>query len=282
MQTLLDRLLLLQPTAKRTTLRQMLGSGRILIDGRRARSLKQPLDDAAKVTIANHAPQVAPTTGPLHMVHEDEDLLIVVKPPGLLTSTGPREQRPTALKFVQHYFAGDRNVRVGLIHRLDRDASGLLVFSKSNLAYDALKTQFFKHTVDRVYSAVVSRVPQERQGTLQKPLEERTDGTVYVCRGNRGQLAVTHYAVVAENAQGQALLRVTLETGRKHQIRVHLAHAGWPIVGDAVYGQATPGQGLMLCAVELGFDHPRSGQRVGWKISMPAFMRKLFAEVKEA
>lgn len=280
MQTLLDRLLLLQPTAKRTTLRQMLSSGRIAVDGRIARSLKQPVDAAAKVTIADHAAPVAATTGPLQVIHEDADLLVVVKPPGLLTSTGPREPRPTALKFVQHYFASDRGVRVGLIHRLDRDASGLLVFSKSNLAYDSLKTQFFKHTVDRVYSAVVSRVPREREGTLDKPLDERTDGTVYVCRGNRGQLALTRYAVLSENAAKQALLRVTLETGRKHQIRVHLAHAGWPIVGDSVYGEATPGQGLMLCAVALGFDHPRTGERVAWEIPIPPFMRKLFADAK--
>ncbi|HEV7300555.1 MAG TPA: RluA family pseudouridine synthase [Tepidisphaeraceae bacterium] len=280
MPTLLDRLLLLQPTAKRTTLRQMLAAGRVRVDGQRARSLKQELPDSAKVTIADHAPRATPSPGPLTIVHEDADLLVINKPPGLLTSTGPREQRPTALKFVQDYFAGNRDVRVGLIHRLDRDASGLLVFSKSNMAYDSLKTQFFKHSVDRVYSAVVMRVPSERQDTLNKPLEERTDGTVYVCRGNRGQLAVTHYAVVSQNAQNQALLRVTLETGRKHQIRVHLSHAGWPIVGDSVYGDATPGVGLMLCAVELAVDHPRTGQRVAWSLPIPAFMRKLFAEPK--
>ena len=280
MATLLDRLLLLQPTAKRTTLRQMLADGRVRVDGQRARSLKQELADTAKVTIADHAPRALPSPGPLAIVYEDDDVLVINKPPGLLTSTGPRERRPTALKFVQEYYAGNRDVRVGLIHRLDRDASGLLIFSKSNLAYDSLKTQFFKHTVDRVYSAVVSRVPQDRKGTLNKPLEERTDGTVYVCRGNRGQLAVTHYTVVSQNPQRQALLRVSLETGRKHQIRVHLSHAGWPIVGDSVYGEATPGLGLMLCAVELALDHPRTGKRVAWDLPIPAFMRKLFTDVK--
>src|SRR5688500_6252999 len=104
MQTLLDRLLQLQPTAKRTTLRQMLGNGRILIDGRPARSLKQPLDAAARVTIANHAPRAVRPPLPLQVIHEDEDVLVLVKPPGLLTSTGPRESRQTVLKLVQEHF----------------------------------------------------------------------------------------------------------------------------------------------------------------------------------
>jgi 23S rRNA pseudouridine1911/1915/1917 synthase len=272
-RTLLDALITRFPLAKRTTLRSMLADGRVWVDGRRARSLKQPVDDGAKVEVRDGSRSRkdeadVPTPGPLTVVYEDTDLLVVDKPPGLLTSTGPREKRPTALKFVREYMAHDRDARVGLIHRLDRDASGLLVFSKSHVAYESLKTQFFRHTVTRAYAAVVSPAPKERAGTIDKPLEERADGTVYACRGSRGQRAVTHYEVMSVTGD-RALLRVKLETGRKHQIRVHLSTRGWPIVGDTVYRGAESDAGLMLRAIELAIDHPKTGQRMTWTADVP-------------
>ena len=206
--------------------------------------------------------KVRASLAPLRLVHEDDDVLVIDKPPGLLTSTGPREKRPTALAIVRRYVeATSPKARVGLIHRLDRDAGGLLVFSKSDLAYQSLKTQFFKHTVERVYEAIVRGSPNPKKGRIESRLIERADGSVRSTKEHgKGERAITEYEV-ADARDGQATVRVTLQTGRKHQIRVHLSERGWPIVGDVVYGEGEPG-GLKLRAVKLVFDHPRTGRRV--------------------
>jgi 23S rRNA pseudouridine1911/1915/1917 synthase len=270
MTNLQQRLRALYPTAKNQTLKQMVADGRVRVNGRRATKLSQPVAEAEEVRVDERpAPpgKTRATLAPLRLVHEDEDVLVIDKPPGLLTSTGPRERRPTALAIVRRYIAATSpRARVGLIHRLDRDAGGLLVFSKSDLAYQSLKTQFFKHTVERMYEAVVVGSPRPKKGRIESRLFERADGSVHSTKQpGRGERAATEYEVIDE-ADGRATLRVTLQTGRKHQIRVHLSERGWPIVGDSVYGSPDPadptGGGLKLRAVRLAFDHPRSGKRV--------------------
>jgi 23S rRNA pseudouridine1911/1915/1917 synthase len=273
--TLLDRLVAQFPGASRTTLRRMLADGRVSVNGRRATRLNQPLaaGDAVTVGRARSAAAPSPSTdparllAPLALVFEDQDLLVIDKPAGLLTSTVPTEKRPTALARVRAYVAATSpKARLGLIHRLDRDASGLLVFSKSHRAYDALKTQFFKHTVERAYEATVHGVPSPPQGRVDTRLIERADGSVHSTdRHARGQRAITDYQTLDRRDDGTTLLRVRLLTGRKHQIRVHLSERGWPIVGDRVYGRASdPCPRLMLRAVYLALDHPKSGRRVSF------------------
>ena len=224
---------------------------------------------------------VAPARGPrLRVVYEDDDLLVVDKPPGLLTSTVPRERRPTLLAMVRRHVeegnerrggAGRDVGRVGLIHRLDRDASGLLVFSKNHVAYRSLKQQFFDHSVKREYTAVVSGVPTPRTGRIESRLVERADGTVYSTqRLRQGEFAATEYEVVDE-LKGRSVLRVKLHTGRKHQIRVHLSERGAPIVGDPVYGKQDPKQPapLLLAATRLSLTHPRTGARKTFELPRP-------------
>jgi len=270
--TLQTRLRALYPTAKNQTLKQMVADGRVRVSGKRATKLSQRVAEGEDVRVDERpapVPKARASLAPLRLVHEDDDVLVIDKPPGLLTSTGPREKRPTALAIVRRYVeATSPKARVGLIHRLDRDASGLLVFSKSDVAYQSLKTQFFKHTVDRAYEAVVRGSPKPRKGRIESRLVERADGSVHSTKQHAaGERAVTEYEVVDE-VDGCATLHVTLHTGRKHQIRVHLSERGWPIVGDAVYGSADRGGlklgGLKLRAVRLAFDHPRTAQRVAF------------------
>jgi 23S rRNA pseudouridine1911/1915/1917 synthase len=204
----------------------------------------------------------------LQIVHEDRDVLVLNKPAGLLTSTVPRERRPTLLAAVRQYLP---RARVGLIHRLDRDSSGLLVFSKSHPAYRALKSQFYHHTVTRIYTAVVQGIPSPPKETIQSRLVEWADGTVHSTRDPRkGELAVTEYEVV-DKASGRAVVRVKLQTGRKHQVRVHLSERGTPIVGDVLYGKPDPA-GLHLAATTLAFDHPRTGKRMEFHLPPPAWL----------
>lgn len=289
LRTLAARLRKRFPTAKTQTLKRMVEAGRVRVNGKRAAKLSQPIGPGDVVEVderpesaraARSAPSAATRLSPLQLVFEDEDILVVAKPAGLLTSTVAREPRPTALAIVRAYArATDPRARIGLIHRLDRDAAGLLVFSKNDMAYGALKTQFFRHTVQRVYEAVVHGVPAPARGRIESRLIERADGSVRSTDQHaRGQRAITDYEVLgpAGEADGdtrprrstpRSVVRLTLLTGRKHQIRVHLSERGWPIVGDSVYGPPDQPQGqLQLRAVALGFDHPRTGKRMDFQL----------------
>lgn len=306
--TLADRLTQKYPTAKRQTLRRMVADGRVRVNEAVATRFNQPVGEADVVAIDER-----PGTGRrakaaaiaadkrrrvIDIVYEDADLLVVNKPAGLLTSTVPREPRPTLLAKVRDHLMGvgapqvggrrrkrtptdtegddggteTGAARVGLIHRLDRDASGLLVFSKTDAAYHALKTQFFHHDVERVYHAVVRGRMNPPAGRIESRLVERTDGTVHSTKQfGKGEVAVTLYETVRTSPR-LSLLRVTLQTGRKHQIRVHLAESGSPIVGDRVYGNAeidALAPRLMLAAIRLGLVHPRTGKPALFEAPLP-------------
>ena len=271
-KTISDWLTKRYPTAKRQTLKRMVESGRVRVNDRPAKTLKDPLAVADRVTV-DERPAKAQRSIPQgpRIIFEDADILVVDKPAGLLTSTVPRELRPTLLAKVREYvLSTEPRARVGLIHRLDRDASGLLIFSKSDLAYQSLKTQFFKHAVRREYTAIVHGAPRPAKGTIETRVTERTDGTVHTTRQiGKGELAITKYEVLKSEG-GLSRLRVMLETGRKHQIRVHLSERATPIVGDCVYGkEGDKAPRLMLAATRLTIRHPRDGKEMTFEIPPP-------------
>lgn len=278
------------PTAKRQTLKRMVEAGRVRVNGQVARKLRQELsaDDEVRVD-ERAAPPPRPIIVPFPIVFEDDDLIVIDKPAGLLTSTVPREPRPTAIAHLRQYIKQRQpNARVGVIHRLDRDASGLLVFSKNDAAYRALKGQFFHHTVQRIYIAAVEGIPDPRSGRIDLNLVEHHDGHVYVAGqpdqdepGKRGERAVTDYQTLSDN-RARALVQLTLKTGRKHQIRAHLSHRGTPIVGDTMYGAPTPAPRLMLAAVRLEFDHPRTHEPLRFELPPPKEILACLREVREA
>ena len=271
MKTLLDHLLAEFPQAKKTTLKRMLEEGRVTVNGRVARKLKQTVIDGDRVEVAGRAGPARPSIAPLAVILEDADLLVVHKPAGLLTSTVPGEKRATAVEIIRRYFADrEPRARMGVIHRLDRDASGLLVFSKNHATFEDLKRQFFEHTVERVYLAVVRGRPPQQKGRIESRLVEWADGSVHSTRAaGKGQKAATEYELIG-CADDVSVLRLKLETGRKHQIRAHLSELGHPIVGDTVYGtEDTPRSPLHLAAVKLGIVHPRTGKRLLFEAPPP-------------
>jgi 23S rRNA pseudouridine1911/1915/1917 synthase len=275
--TLLDRLREEFPHAKRQNLKRMVEARRVLVNGKPASRLDQILNEGDRMIVSPTKKETPRLAFPI--VYEDADVLVINKPAGLLTSTVPREPRATALAMVREHVAQkEPGSRVGLIHRLDREASGLLIFSKNNRAFASLKRQFFHHTVTRVYDAVVSPPPDKASGRIESFLRERADGSVYSTRSG-GQRAITEFSVT-ERRGPVALLRVKLHTGRKHQIRAHLSESGFAIIGDELYGGKQSKNGLALTAVELGLDHPRTAKRM--KFTIPAKdnpVRALFIDV---
>jgi len=275
---LLDSLLARFPAAKRQTLRQMLQLGRVTINGQPARSLKTPIAPSDHVRVHHRPPTPRYSLAPLQLIHEDQDILVVSKPPGLLTSTVPNERRPTAIALIRRYLAQHQpRAQIGVIHRLDRDASGLLVFSKNHPAYLHLKRQFLEHSVQRVYTAVVHGAPNPPSGRIQSRLVQLPDGVVrQTFVPAKGELAITDYRLL-KTIGTLSLLRVSLLTGRKHQIRAHLSQHNHPIVGDPLYGNAKDDKSpLLLAATTLAITHPRTGQRMTFQIPPPPEIQSAF------
>ncbi len=282
---LLDYLVTKYPTAKRQTLKLMVDAGRVLVNGSAAFKLKQNIQETDDIQVQDKPRKPDYTLHPMKAIHEDADVLVIYKPPGLLTSTTPREWRPTSIAIIRNYLADtDRHARPGVVHRLDRDASGLLVFSKNDEAYESLKGQFYHHTVDRIYTAVVIGVPQPPKDRIKSDLVEFPDGTVRATRRpNHGQPAVTDYEVLRHNKK-YALVKITLQTGRKHQIRTHMSQRGHPIVGDEMYRRPEmPDESrstrLLLVATTLSFEHPRTGERMTFSIPAPPEMEKMLEPI---
>lgn len=275
-RTVLSWLLQRFPGERREAIQRFVNENRVLIDGVPATHLRQEIGKDARVEIGPKRVREAKSAlAPLVLVHEDEDILIVDKPADLLTSTNPRERRLTALKLVdRHVRATDPRGKAWLIHRLDRDASGLLVFAKDRRAFDVLKEQFHAHSIERQYLARVVGVPDPPRGEIHLSLVERADGTVRpTMEGERGVEASTRYATIRSDDDA-SLVRVRLETGRKHQIRAHLSAIGHPLIGDVLYDEHAEerGEPMLLRAMVLGLEHPRTKQWIRFVAKPPEGM----------
>jgi 23S rRNA pseudouridine1911/1915/1917 synthase len=263
--TLAERLRALYPEASGRSLKQWLETGRVTVDGRACRDGRRELAADAVVTLGGRAS--APFPRGLTLVHEDDAILVVIKPAGLLTVATERERERTAYRLLWDYL-GSKQARPFIVHRLDRETSGLLVFAKSESVKRTLQAQFEARTVERVYRALVEGRPTREQGTLESRLAE--DRMLRVRSAERGRVAITHYRVLAARREN-TLIELRLGTGRRHQIRVQLAESGWPIVGDVTHGGPRSGAGrLCLHATRLGFVHPVTGAPVVFESAPPA------------
>ena len=264
--TLAERLRALYPEASNRSLKQWLETGRVTVDGRACRDGRLEIGPDVEVALGGRRSAAFPRG--LGLVHEDDAILVVVKPAGLLTIATDRERERTAYRLLRDYLAA-KSERPFIVHRLDRETSGLLVFAKSEAVKRALQAQFEARSVERVYRALVDGQPPRENGTLESRLAE--DRMLRVRSAARGRLAITHYRVLARRRDGRSVLELRLGTGRRHQIRVQLAESGWPIVGDVTHGGPRSGAGrLCLHATRLGFDHPATGTRVVFESAPPS------------
>ncbi|HEX8153372.1 MAG TPA: RluA family pseudouridine synthase, partial [Thermoanaerobaculia bacterium] len=211
------------------------------------------------------------------ILHEDDDVIVVLKQHGLLTVATERERETTAQAYLNVYLKEKGEDRIHVVHRIDRETSGVLVFAKTFEAREALKEKFAAHDVDRVYVAIIEGNIDPPQGTIRSFLRERRDLRMESVDAHPdAKLAVTHYRTIQANRKF-AMLEVTLETGRKNQIRTHMAEAGHPIVGDRLYGSEINPLGRMgLHAKLLGFEHPITGKRLSFTAPVPKSFNDLF------
>jgi RluA family pseudouridine synthase len=273
---LLDVLSEMFPDSSKTSLRKMLEAGRIRVGGEIEKNAKRIIEPDERVDVGTKTAHRA-LPRELGVLHEDDDVIVVLKPHGLLTVATEREKDTTVQAWLNVYLKEKREQRVQVVHRLDRETSGVLVFAKNFEAREKLKEQFAAHSVDRQYVAVVEGILEPRIGTIRTYLMERRDlKMVSVEAHPDAKLAVTHYRVIAESAR-YSMLEVRLETGRKNQIRAHLSERGNPVLGDQMYGStANPLGRLALHAKMLGFTHPQSGKRLTFVAPVPRAFRNLF------
>jgi 23S rRNA pseudouridine1911/1915/1917 synthase len=273
--SLLDALASLFPDSSRTTLRQMLQSGRIRVNGEVEKNAGRRLDSGDFIDVGSRALQARLPPG-LSLLHEDTDVLVVYKANGLLTVPTERDREATVQAYLNEYLKSRRHGRVHVVHRLDRETSGVLVFAKNFHAREGLKEQFASHSVDRVYVAIVEGNFDPPSGTIRSFLrEEKSLRMKSVAQDPEAKLAITHYRTV-QRGRNYSMLEVRLETGRKNQIRAHLSEAGHPVIGDQFYGShSNPISRLGLHAELLGFRHPTTGERMTFTVPIPREFRDL-------
>jgi 23S rRNA pseudouridine1911/1915/1917 synthase len=245
----------------------------VLVDGAiRAKSFRLEGGEEVEVELAERAePTLEPEAMDLRIAYEDEHLLVVDKPAGVVVHPAPGHRAGTLVHGLLELGAeGGEEDRPGIVHRLDRDTSGLLVVARSDEAYERLKQQVAERELERTYLALVRGRPRSRRGRIEAPIgRDRNDPMRHSLDTDSPREAVTYFEV-ERLFDHHALLRVRLETGRTHQIRVHLAAIDLPVAGDAVYGVPEPGLARQfLHATELAFPHPFTGERIEAQSPLP-------------
>ena len=255
------------PDLSRSRVRRLLESGAVLLDGRPARPSHR-LTTGQRVRVAVPPPEpdgAQPEAIPLDVLYEDADLLAVNKPAGMTVHPAPGHATSTLVNAVLAHSSDLSGVggvlRPGIVHRLDRDTSGVILVAKNDAAHQALASQLKERRIEKVYLALVEGTPRPAEGVIDAPIarDPRNRRRMAIVEG--GREAVTAYRVV-ERLRGVALVEARPKTGRTHQIRVHLAAIGHPIVGDALYGHASPLVSRQFRhAWRITFAHPRTGEQ---------------------
>jgi 23S rRNA pseudouridine1911/1915/1917 synthase len=269
----------------RSAAERLIDDGAVTVDGRgRPRSWRVSAGEVVEATLPD-AP--APAAQPqLDVVYEDDQLMVVDKPAGLVTHPAPGHEGPTVAQALAGRAAGgDDPERAGIVHRLDRDTSGLMLVAKSEAAHAALSRMIRERQVTREYLALVEGAPESDSGTIDAPLgRDRVRRALQSTRTDRPRVAITHFRVL-ERFPRTSLLELRLETGRTHQIRAHLAAIGHPVCGDRAYGGSECGRRLglgrqFLHAARLMFSHPVTGESIACESKPPADLRPILGAAK--
>ena len=279
------------PSVSRSMAQKLIGEGSVILNGKTAgKSDKVRSGDEITVFVPDPVElEAVPQDIPLDIVYEDADLLVVNKPKGMVVHPAPGWPDGTLVNALLYHCGGSLSgiggvIRPGIVHRIDKDTSGLLAVAKNDAAHAGLAAQIKEHSFTREYRAVtVGHLPRQK-GSVELPLgRSRTDRKRQAVNGINARPAVTHYEVL-RSYEGFDLCSFVLETGRTHQIRVHAAALGHPVAGDTVYGgeKNTHGlQGQCLHAKKLGFTHPVTGEYLEFDSPLPDYFKQFLSRLKE-
>jgi 23S rRNA pseudouridine1911/1915/1917 synthase len=283
------------PTLSRERLKTLIRSGALVRGDIAVRDPATKVRGDEQFRLAVPEPEPAHNEAqdiPLKVVFEDEHLLVIDKPAGLVVHPAAGNRDGTLVNALLHHCGDSLSgiggvARPGIVHRIDKDTSGLMVVAKTDVAHEKLAKQFAKHSIDRRYLAIVSGVPKTNEGSVDAPLARSSANRkkIAIVGEGRGKRAVTHWTRKTA-LRDAALVECRLETGRTHQVRVHMASLGHPLLGDPVYGSGKGHRALLkelgfhrqaLHAAVLGFEHPVTKHRLSFESGMPADMQELFS-----
>lgn len=269
---------------------RLIESGEVAVNGRAvSKSYKLAGGEDIAVTLPEPEPaEAVPQDIPLDVVYEDADVIVVNKPSGMVVHPAPGHPDGTLVNALLYHCAGTLSgiggaLRPGIVHRIDRDTSGLIIAAKNDAAHQYLSAQLADHTLARTYECIVVGALREDRGTVDAPIARHPTDRKRMAVVAGGREAVTHWEVIARYP-GYTHVRCRLETGRTHQIRVHMAYIGHPILGDTVYGakKEVPGlTGQCLHAVGLRFLHPRTHEVVELSCPLPEEFTRMLQKIRK-
>lgn len=279
------------PDLSRSAAQKLIEEGLVTRNGKPGKKNdKLNVGDAVSYEIPEpKAVDIAPKEMPLDIVYEDDDLLVINKPKGLVVHPAAGHSDDTLVNGLLYALGDDLSgingeLRPGIVHRIDKDTSGLLAVAKNDLAHTVLASQLKDHSMARTYEAIVCGVMKEDSGTVDAPIGRHPSDRKKMCVTQRNSKpAVTHWEVI-RRYRGYTHIRCKLETGRTHQIRVHMAYIGHPILGDAVYGHKKPELGQSsqcLHAGTLCFAHPRDGHPVVVYAELPQYFQDVLEKLEK-
>ena len=279
------------PDLSRSAAQKLIEEGQVQRNGKPGKKNdKLNTGDAVSYEIPEpKAVDIAPKEIPLDIVYEDDDLLVINKPKGLVVHPAAGHQDDTLVNGLLYALGDDLSgingeLRPGIVHRIDKDTSGLLAVAKNDLAHTVLASQLKDHSMARTYEAIVCGVLKEDSGTVDAPIGRHPTDRKKMCVTQRNsKRAVTHWEVI-RRYRGYTHIRCKLETGRTHQIRVHMAYIGHPILGDTVYGHKKPELGQSSQCLHAGvlcFAHPRDGHPVMVFAELPQYFKDVLAKLEK-
>ena len=274
----LDRLAARRLGLSRSLVQRLIGEGDLQVDGEETPP-SHKVKDGQLIEAWLPEEGLLPEDIPVPVIFEDEHTIVVDKPAGLVVHPGAGNLSGTLVNaLLPRGIAGGKDpIRPGVIHRLDRDTSGLLVLAKGEPAFARLVEMMADRQVERLYRTVVGGAGLPETGTIDSPVGRDPDNPTLMAAGV-GKPAITHFEVLAETA-GHTMLRMRLQTGRTHQIRVHLSAIGYPVYADPLYGEPVPGRRLWLHAERLGFEHPTTEEALEFRSEIPDDLRDSAAEL---
>ncbi len=280
------------PDITRSYLQKLLKDGSVQMNGKPVKaSTKTAVGAVIALTIPEpEEPEILPENIPLDILYEDSDVILINKPKNMVVHPAAGHYTRTLVNALMYHCRGDLSgingvLRPGIVHRIDKDTTGVLIVCKNDRAHNALAEQLKEHSITRKYRAIVCGNLKEDEGTVDAPLGRHPqDRKKMAIVRSGGKRAVTHYRVL-ERFGNDTYIECQLETGRTHQIRVHMASLGHPLLGDEIYGRAKSPfklEGQTLHAMVLGFIHPTTGEYMEFEAPLPEYFEKLLEKLRKS